>query len=115
VLPEVVQAVGRRVPVIVDGGFQRGTDIIKGVASGADVVAVGRMHAYALGAGGEPALRRMLELLERELRTSMGLLGVTNLGQLDGSYVRRADASAAREPFPHLERLKHLEAQAVRS
>ena len=114
VLPEVVNAVQRRVPVIVDGGFQRGTDIIKGIASGADVVAAGRMHAWALGAGGEPALRRMLEIVEYEMRTSMGLLGVTALAQLNGSYMRRADASIGRGPFPLLDRLTSAEPQPVR-
>ncbi len=53
-------------------------------------------HAWALGAGGEPALKRMLEIVEFEMRTSMGLLGVTSLAQLNGSYMRRADASIGR-------------------
>jgi isopentenyl diphosphate isomerase/L-lactate dehydrogenase-like FMN-dependent dehydrogenase len=114
VLPEVVNVVQRRVPVIVDGGFQRGTDIIKGIASGADVVAAGRMHAWALGAGGEPALVRMLEIVEYEMRTSMGLLGVSALAQLNGSYMRRADASIGRGAFPLLDRLTSAEPQPVR-
>jgi isopentenyl diphosphate isomerase/L-lactate dehydrogenase-like FMN-dependent dehydrogenase len=105
VLPEVVAAVRGRTPVIVDGGFMRGTDILKAVALGADAVATGRMHAWALGAGGEPALARMLEIVEFELRTAMGLLGVTSLAQLDASYVRRADASIGRGAFPLLETL----------
>jgi isopentenyl diphosphate isomerase/L-lactate dehydrogenase-like FMN-dependent dehydrogenase len=103
VLPEVVAAVRGRVPVIVDGGFMRGTDVLKAIALGANAVATGRMHAWALGAGGEPALARMLEIVEFELRTAMGLLGVTSLGQLDASYVRRADASIGRGAFPLLD------------
>jgi isopentenyl diphosphate isomerase/L-lactate dehydrogenase-like FMN-dependent dehydrogenase len=105
VLPDVVAAVRGRVPVIVDGGFMRGTDILKAMALGASAVATGRMHAWALGAGGESALERMLEIVEYELRTAMGLLGVTSLGQLDASYVRRADPSVGRGAFPLMERL----------
>ncbi len=114
VLPEVVAVVHGRVPVIVDGGFMRGTDILKAIAVGASVVAAGRMHAWALGAGGVPALVRMLELVENEVRTSMGLLGVTSLAQLNPTYVRRADASIGRGAFPLLERLKAARPQAER-
>ena len=88
VLPEVVAVVRGRAPIIVDGGFMRGTDILKAMALGADAVATGRMHAWALGAGGEPALERMLEIVEYELRTAMGLLGVTSLAQLDAARSR---------------------------
>jgi isopentenyl diphosphate isomerase/L-lactate dehydrogenase-like FMN-dependent dehydrogenase len=105
VLPEVVEVVRGRVPVIVDGGFMRGTDVLKAIALGASAVAAGRMHAMAIGAGGEPALVRMLELMEAEIRTSMGLLGVTSLAQLTPAYVRRADASIGRGAFPLIDRL----------
>jgi isopentenyl diphosphate isomerase/L-lactate dehydrogenase-like FMN-dependent dehydrogenase len=88
-LPEIVSAVDKRVPVIVDGGFMRGTDIIKAIALGADAVAGGKMHAWALGAGGAPALTRMLELLRIEIEATMALLGVTALGQLDETYLAR--------------------------
>lgn len=114
VLPEVLETVRGRVPVIVDGGFQRGTDIIKAMALGATAVAAGKLYAWALGAGGEEALVRMLELVEYELRTSMGLLGVTSLAQLNPSYLRRADASIVRGAFPHLDLLARTE-EAIRS
>jgi isopentenyl diphosphate isomerase/L-lactate dehydrogenase-like FMN-dependent dehydrogenase len=114
VLPEVVAAVRGRAPVIVDGGFMRGTDILKAIALGATAVATGRMHAWALGAGGEPALARMLEIVEYELRTAMGLLGVTSLAQIDASYIRRADASIGRGAFPLLERLTNAQPPPAR-
>ncbi|HEY5348410.1 MAG TPA: alpha-hydroxy acid oxidase [Candidatus Lustribacter sp.] len=89
ILPEVVTAIGRRIPVIIDGGFMRGTDVIKAIALGADVVAAGKMHAWALGAGGEPALARMLELIRVEIEATMALIGVSALGELDETYVAR--------------------------
>jgi glycolate oxidase len=101
VLPEVVEVVRGRVPVVVDGGFWRGTDILKAISLGASAVATGRMHAWALGAGGIPMLERMLEIVEGEIRTSMALLGVTSLGQLNPSFVRRIGYSGVtRGAFP---------------
>jgi glycolate oxidase len=87
VLPEVAAVVAGRVPVIVDGGFMRGTDVLKALALGATAVGTGRLHALSLAAGGEAGLERMLEILEIEIATSMALLGVTALDQLDASYV----------------------------
>jgi isopentenyl diphosphate isomerase/L-lactate dehydrogenase-like FMN-dependent dehydrogenase len=101
-LPEVLDVVRGKIPVIVDGGFMRGTDIIKAIAVGADVVAGGKLHAWALGAGGQPALERMLEILRIEIETTMALLGVTTLKQLDRSYIERCDASIGNGPFPLL-------------
>lgn len=92
ILAEIVAAQGTTVPLIVDGGFMRGTDILKAIALGATAVASGRLSACALAAGGEAGAIRMLELVEHELRTAMGLLGVTALSQLDRSYVRRVGA-----------------------
>ena len=102
VLPEVVDVIRKKIPVIVDGGFMRGTDVIKGIALGADVVAGGKMHAWALGAGGEPVLARMLDLMLVEIETTMALLGVTSLKQIDASYIGPADASIGRGAFPLL-------------
>lgn len=105
VLPEIVAAVDGKAIVIIDGGFTRGTDIIKAIALGAKAVGIGRMQAWALGAGGAEGLIKCLELLEDEIRTTMGLIGVTNLAQLDGSYITKVlpvrlphEMSA----FPHL-------------
>ena len=77
VLPEIVAAVNGRAKIMVDGGFCRGTDIVKGIALGADLVGIGRMQCYALAAKGEQGIVRMLELLEDEVIRCLGLLGVT--------------------------------------
>jgi isopentenyl diphosphate isomerase/L-lactate dehydrogenase-like FMN-dependent dehydrogenase len=90
VLPEVVAAVAGRATVIVDGGYARGTDIVKAIALGANVVGLGRLACCGLAAAGAPGLVRTLELLEDEVRIAMGLLGVTRLSALDTSYLRPA-------------------------
>lgn len=90
VLPEVVDAVARRAKVMVDGGFCRGSDIIKALAMGADLVGLGRMQCYALAAGGEAAIIRILELMEDEMLRSTALLGVSSAGELDRSYLHPA-------------------------
>jgi glycolate oxidase len=93
VLPEVVDAVAGRAEIIVDGGFLRGTDIVKAMALGANAVGIGRLQGLALAAGAA-ALVRALELLEDEVRRCLGLLGVTSYAGLDRSYV------AAAQPLP---------------
>jgi glycolate oxidase len=74
----------------VDGGYSRGTDVVKAIALGAQVVGLGRLPCCGLAAAGAPGLVRTLELLEEETRIAMGLLGVTRLAQLDRSYLRPA-------------------------
>ena len=106
-LREVVDAVAGQAEIVVDGGFLRGTDVLKAIALGADAVGLGRLQAYALAAGGEDALVAVLELLEEEIVVAMGLLGVTRLDQLDPSFVTAAPAPAAapsplRSAFPRL-------------
>jgi len=98
VLPEVVEAVAGRALVIVDGGFYRGTDIVKALAMGANLVGLGRMQCYALAAGGQAGIVRMLEILEDEVTRTLGLLGVTSYGKLDRSYL----APAAPANAPHV-------------
>jgi len=105
-LREVVDAVAGQAAVVVDGGFLRGTDVLKAIALGADAVGLGRLQAYALAAGGEAGLVRVLELLEEEIVNAMGLLGVARLDQLDSSFVARSSAMPTRSPllaaFPEL-------------
>jgi glycolate oxidase len=92
VLPAIVEAAGGKADVIVDGGVQRGTDVLKAVALGAKAVAVGKLQAWGLAADGQEGLTRMLEILENEIISAMGLLGVTSISQLNSRYVTRADA-----------------------
>jgi glycolate oxidase len=95
VLPEIVNAVGGRAGIIVDGGFARGTDVVKAIALGAQLVGLGRMQCYALAAGGETALVRMLEILDDEVRRCLGLVGVTNFAALDRSFLTAAPSTTA--------------------
>jgi isopentenyl diphosphate isomerase/L-lactate dehydrogenase-like FMN-dependent dehydrogenase len=82
ILPEIVQAVGGRAQIIMDGGIVRGTDVLKAIALGATAVAIGKLQGWGLAAAGQQGLVRVLELLESEIITSMGLLGVTRIDQL---------------------------------
>jgi glycolate oxidase len=90
VLPEIVAAVGGRASIIIDGGFNRGTDIVKALAAGADLVGLGRMQCLGLAADGQAGLARLLEILEHEVRTCLGLLGVNTWAELDRSYLHPA-------------------------
>jgi glycolate oxidase len=98
VLPEVVAAVAGRAKIIVDGSICRGTDIVKAIAAGADLVGMGRMQCFALAAGGEAGVVRLLELLEDEVERSLGLLGVNTFAELDRSYLY----AAAPANVPHV-------------
>ncbi|MDP2646016.1 MAG: alpha-hydroxy acid oxidase [Desulfobacterales bacterium] len=105
VLPGVVEAVDGRADVLVDGGFVRGSDILKAIALGARAVGIGKLQAWALAAGGEATLTGMLEILEKEIAVNMALLGVTRLDQLDSSYLHPATPVTfpdAFSPFPSL-------------
>jgi isopentenyl diphosphate isomerase/L-lactate dehydrogenase-like FMN-dependent dehydrogenase len=90
VLPEIAAAVADRARIMIDGSFCRGTDIVKAIASGADLVGIGRLQCWALAAAGEAGVLRMLELLEDEVIRCLGLLGVTSFAELDKSYLHAA-------------------------
>ena len=81
-LPEIAAVVGGRLPIIVDGGFRRGTDLFKGIARGATAVAVGRPYLWGLGAFGQEGVERALEILTRELEISMRAVGTPSLGHV---------------------------------
>lgn len=89
-LPEVVAAVRGRAQIIIDGGFYRGTDIVKALALGANTVAIGRLYLYGLAAAGSAGVARVLEILEHEIKTCLGLLGLTGFAQIDKSYTHPA-------------------------
>jgi L-lactate dehydrogenase (cytochrome) len=99
-LPEVRQAVGDRIQVLVDSGIRRGTDIVAAVALGADACLIGRPYLYGLGVAGEDGVRHCLALLDAELRRAMQLLGVTSLAQLrsEGPDLLRHRRSTATHP-----------------
>lgn len=92
VLQEIVEAVDGRAEIVVDGGVLRGSDILKAVALGAKAVALGKLQAWGLSAAGSDGVVRMLEILEDEMTSAMGLLGVTSLDELGPEYVVKTDA-----------------------
>lgn len=89
-LPEVVDAVGGRIPVFVDGGVRRGTDVFKALALGAKAVGIGRPLLWGLGAFGQAGVERVLEILQGELRMVMGSCGARSVGEIDSGFVERA-------------------------
>jgi glycolate oxidase len=97
-LPEVVAAVAGRAKVMVDGGFCRGTDILKGIALGAQTVCLGRLYCYGLAAAGATGVVRVLEILEEEVHESLGLLGVTGFSQIEPSHLLPAPPASS----PHV-------------
>jgi glycolate oxidase len=99
VLPEIVEAVKGRAKIMVDGGFGRGTDIVKAIAAGADLVGIGRLQCWALAAAGEAGVTRMLELLEDEVLRCLGLLGATSFAEVNKSCLHQATATNAPSVF----------------
>lgn len=93
-LPEVVDAVEGRVPVLVDGGIRRGVDVAIALALGADAVLVGRPALWGLAVGGEEGARRVLELLRAELELTLALCGCATPAELGRAHVQRAPASS---------------------
>ena len=87
-LPEIAEAVGGSIEIILDGGIRRGTDIIKALALGANACMIGRPFLYGLAAGGQPGVERALEILKSELIRSMQLLGCTDVKKLNRKYLR---------------------------
>lgn len=88
ILPSVVDVVGDRLEVYVDGGIMSGTDIVAALAFGATGAMVGRAYLYGLMAGGEDGVRRVIEILDKEIRTTMQLIGATSLASLADARVR---------------------------
>jgi isopentenyl diphosphate isomerase/L-lactate dehydrogenase-like FMN-dependent dehydrogenase len=89
-LTEIVEAVDGRIPVLVDSGFRRGTDVVKALALGARAVCVGRPYLWGLGAFGQAGVERVLDLLHQETRAAMMQVGAPSLKRLTPALVRRA-------------------------
>lgn len=88
VLAEVVAEVKGRLAVMLDGGFRRGADIVKAVALGADAVLLGRATSYGLAAGGQAGVEQAIDILRGEIDRVLGLLGCSDVSQVDRSYLR---------------------------
>ena len=86
-LPEVVAEVGGRIPVFLDGGVRRGTDVFKALALGAKAVGIGRPYLWGLGAFGQAGVERVLEVLQGELELAMANCGTVTVAAIDRSYV----------------------------
>lgn len=98
-LPEVVAAVAGRARIMIDGSFSRGTDVLKAVALGADLVGIGRLYLYGLSAEGADGVRRVLEILEDEVIRALGLIGASRLAELDRSFLHHGAPPVA---SPHV-------------
>ena len=97
VLPEVVDAVQGQARIMIDGGFMRGSDIVKGIAAGADCIGIGRLAVAGLAAAGTAGVARIMELLREEATICLGLLGVTSFAELTSAHIHRG-APAVTEP-----------------
>ncbi len=92
VLPEVVEAVGGRAEVFMDGGVRRGTDVVKALALGARACLIGRPYLFGLAAGGQGGVTRVLEILRAEIEQTMALVGCNTVADIDRSLVDMAAA-----------------------
>ena len=88
-LPEVVRAVDGAIPVMVDSGFRRGTDIFKALALGADAVCIGRSYLWGLAAFGQPGVEKVLDILRAELAMVMGQMGTPALKDIGPNSIGR--------------------------
>jgi len=99
-LPGIVQAAGKKIEVLMDGGVRSGQDILRARALGAQGVLAGRAFLYALGAMGEAGVSKCLELLARELDISMAFCGHTDINKVDRSILLNADCFDRSRPAP---------------
>ncbi len=91
VLPEIATAVKKRMPILIDGGFRRGTDVFKALALGATAVCIGRPYVWGLGAFGEDGVSAALRIIDDELASTMRQTGVTSIaGITQKSLMKRA-------------------------
>jgi L-lactate dehydrogenase (cytochrome) len=88
-LPRVAEAIGGKVPILVDGGVRSGLDVVRMLALGADFVLLGRAWAYALAAAGGAGVAHILKLIEAEMRVAMALTGCASISEVDGTTLDR--------------------------
>lgn len=86
-LPEIADEIRKKIPILTDGGFRRGTDIFKALALGADAICVGRPYLWGNAAFGEDGVKKILDILQAELVRIMKLSGTQNLDQITDKYV----------------------------
>jgi L-lactate dehydrogenase (cytochrome) len=89
VLPEIAEAVGTQIEVLFDGGIWSGQDVMRALALGAKSCMIGRAYVYGLGAFGESGVAKAIDIVRRELSTTMGLCGVNSIAEIDASVLRR--------------------------
>jgi len=83
VLPEIVDAVGSQIEILFDGGIRSGQDVMRALALGAKSCMIGRAYAYGLGAGGQAGVAKAIDVIAKELETTMGLCGVNTIAEID--------------------------------
>src|SRR6266436_9380111 len=86
-LPEIVDAVGSKMEIMFDGGIRTGMDVMRALALGAKSCMIGRAYAYGLGAAGEAGVAKAIDLLAKELTTTMGLCGVNTIAEIDDRVI----------------------------
>jgi isopentenyl diphosphate isomerase/L-lactate dehydrogenase-like FMN-dependent dehydrogenase len=94
-LPEIVEAVDGRIPVLIDGGFRRGTDIFKALALGAQAICIGRPYLWGLATFGEDGVAKVLDLLREELVRIMKLAGTPSIRDIGPAFVKRGECAPA--------------------
>jgi isopentenyl diphosphate isomerase/L-lactate dehydrogenase-like FMN-dependent dehydrogenase len=95
VLPEIAEAVGDEIEVLMDSGVRRGVGVVKALALGAKAVLLGRAYVYALLAAGEPGVRQMLELFRQQIDEALAFLGAESIDDLDPTYLELPPSWAA--------------------
>lgn len=96
VLPEIVSAVGGKVPILLDSGIRRGTDVLKALALGATAVGIGKPVFFALAVGGEDAVVNLLEIIRQETEAAMAICGCQTLGDVGRTLVTRHPSGGGR-------------------
>ena len=90
VLPEIADAVGEKMEIMFDGGIRSGQDVMRALALGAKSCMIGRAYAYGLGAGGQAGVAKAIDIIQKELLTTMGLCGVNRIDEIDDHIIAEA-------------------------